>query len=109
MPHIKGDAANLEMVHIYNSEHIVVKELEISNKGERIRPRLNGFFVELYNLYTGILIHDGNGFKKYDGSFDKNMWYDANDKNWDKLIDFVKDKKVPLNNKEIPVLEIIGY
>ena len=65
-------------------------------------------FIE-NNLFTGMLIYDGNGFIKYNGNFDKNMWYDANDKNWDKLIDFVKDKKITLENKEIPVLEIIGY
>lgn len=35
MPHIKGDATELEMVHIYNSEHIVVRDLEISNKGKK--------------------------------------------------------------------------
>lgn len=65
-------------------------------------------FIE-NNLYVGPLIHTGNGFKKYEGKFDKLMWYDAKDENWNKLVEFVKDKKVSLNGKEIPVLEIIGY
>lgn len=48
-PHIKGDASSLEMLHIYNSEHIIVRDIEVSNKGARIRPHLSGVLVEAYN------------------------------------------------------------
>jgi len=48
-PYIKGDATQLEMVHLFNSEYIVVRDLEISNKGERIKPHLTGLLVELHN------------------------------------------------------------
>lgn len=48
-PHLKGDATYLQMVHIYNSEHVVIRDLEISNKGTEIRPYLSGLLVELYN------------------------------------------------------------
>jgi hypothetical protein len=61
------------------------------------------------NLFIGPLNAPSSGFTKYDGKFNRAMWYDANDKNWDKLIDFVKDKTVPVNGREIPVLEIIGF
>lgn len=37
------------------------------------------------------------------------MWYDPKDENWDKLIEFVKNKTVVINGQELPVLEIIGY
>lgn len=64
-PHIKGDASELQMVHIYNSENIVVRDLEISNKGKRIRPHLRGLFVEVYNYgkaenitIDNLFIHD---------------------------------------------------
>lgn len=60
------------------------------------------------NLFIGPLKTPSTGFAQYAGKFDRNMWYDANDTNWDKLIDFVKDKTVPIGGKEIQVLEIIG-
>jgi hypothetical protein len=37
------------------------------------------------------------------------MWYDEQDENWNRLIGFVKDKAVPLDGRDISVLEIIGY
>ena len=61
------------------------------------------------NYYVGPLKYSGSGFKKHDGKFDKAMWYDSQDEHWNKLIEFVKDKKVVLQGKEIPVLDIIGY
>ena len=68
LPHIRGNAENLEMVHIYNSEHVVVRDLEISNKGEKIRPYLSGLLVELYNYgkaesitIENLFIHDVYG------------------------------------------------
>lgn len=48
-PHIKGDASELEMLHIYNSENVIVRDIEVSNKGKRIRPHLSGVLVEAYN------------------------------------------------------------
>lgn len=74
-PHLKGDASELEMMHIYNSEHIVIRDLEISNKGEKIRPHLNGLLVELYNYgkakditVDNLFVHDVFGsLRKGDG------------------------------------------
>lgn len=60
------------------------------------------------NLFVGPLVKM-KGFEKYEGKFDKAMWYDPKDENWNKLIDFVKDKKVILDGKEVSVLDIIGY
>ena len=67
-PHIKGDATELEMVHVFNSEYVVVRDLEISNKGERIRPYLSGLLVELHNYgkanditVDNLFIHDVYG------------------------------------------------
>jgi hypothetical protein len=62
-----------------------------------------------HNLYVGELKNPAKGFDKYNGNFNKALWYSESDENWDKLINFVKDKTVPLNGKEIKVLEIIGY
>ena len=67
----------------------------------------NNFFEG--NLYIGDLTTPASGFKKYNGNFDKNMWYDAKDENWNKLIEFAKDKTVLLDGKEIPILEVIGF
>ena len=68
LPHIKGDASELEMLYIYNSEHIVVRDIEISNRGSRIRPHLSGVKVELYNYGEGrditldrLYVHDVYG------------------------------------------------
>lgn len=65
-------------------------------------------FIE-NNLYVGPLKYTGSGFKKYGDKFDKAMWYGSKDENWNKLIEFVKDKSVFLNGRETPILEIIGY
>lgn len=48
-PHLAGDASELQMLHIYNSEHLVVRDLEVSNKGPKIRPHLSGVLLEIYN------------------------------------------------------------
>lgn len=61
------------------------------------------------NLYVGPLKVPATGFVKHNGRFDKSVWYDAKDENWNKLIEFVKDKKIPIDGKEIPVWEIIGF
>ena len=61
------------------------------------------------NLYVGDLKTPASGFTRYSGKFDKSMWYDAKDENWNKLIEFLKDKEVPVSGKQIPVLDIIGF
>jgi len=58
------------------------------------------------NLWIGT---SANGFEPYDGEFNRAMWYDEYDENWDRLLEFVGDKTLPLNGQEISVLEIIGY
>jgi hypothetical protein len=58
---------------------------------------------------VGDLKTPDTGFSRHPGRFNQAMWYDEKDKNWDKMIGFLKDKKVPVNGKEIPVLEIVGY
>lgn len=67
-PHIKGDATESSMLHIYNSEHVVVRDIEISNKGEKIRPRISGVLVEVYNYgraaditLDNLFVHDVYG------------------------------------------------
>ena len=67
-PHIRGDASALQAVHIFNSEYLVIRDLEISNKGKKIRPHLSGLLVELKNygvarniLIDNLYIHDVYG------------------------------------------------
>lgn len=60
------------------------------------------------NQYVGPLEVTTDGFISYEGDFNKQLWYDETDENWDKLIEFVKDKTVPLFGKEVPVLDIIN-
>lgn len=60
------------------------------------------------NLYVGDLKTPASGFDRYDGLFDKKMWYNSQDENWKKLLHFVKDKTVQINGEFIPVLNIIG-
>jgi hypothetical protein len=67
----------------------------------------NNFFEN--NLFVGNLRAPKSGFESYNGKFDRAMWFDDNDENWTRLIEFVRDKTVPLNGQEISVLEIIGY
>ena len=38
----------------------------------------------------------------------KSLWYNAEDKNWNILLDFLKDKTIPINGKELKVLDVIG-
>ncbi len=67
----------------------------------------NNFFEA--NYYIGSLITPENGFDAYKGKFNKKMWFNAKDENWQKLISFVKDKTVLLDGKELPVLKLIGW
>ncbi|MBP1637216.1 MAG: hypothetical protein H6Q18_5 [Bacteroidetes bacterium] len=68
LPHIKGNGTETEMLHIYNSEHLIVNDIEISNKGEKAYPNITGLLVELYNFGTAknikvenLYIHDVYG------------------------------------------------
>ncbi len=78
-PWIRGNASHLSMLHIYNSEYLVVRDIEISNKGKKIRPHLDGLLVELYNYgiaknisIENLYIHDVYGsLIKGEGSKDK--------------------------------------
>jgi len=60
------------------------------------------------NSYTGLLKGECDGFSRFSGPFDKNLWYDPSEPDWDTLIEFLKDKSVIVNGVEIPVLELIG-
>ena len=48
------------------------------------------------------------GFTNYKSEFNKSMWYDAKDENWNKLLKFVGDKTISINGKELKVTDIIG-
>ncbi len=67
----------------------------------------NNFFEA--NYYIGPLSNPGNGFEVYKVKFNKEMWYNNKNENWEKLISFVKDKTVLLDGKKVPVLKLIGW
>ncbi len=67
-PHIKGDASKMDAVHVFNSEYVVIRDLEISNKGDTAVDGLNGLLVELLNYGTAhditidnLFVHDVTG------------------------------------------------
>jgi hypothetical protein len=67
-PHLKGDASHLAMLQVHNSENIVIRDLEISNKGQKIRPYLSGLLVDLLNYgvarnitIENLFVHDVYG------------------------------------------------
>ncbi len=67
-PHIQMDGSVLQAVHIYNSEHIVIRDVEISNRGAEAVVGLNGLLVELSNCGTArnitvdnLFVHDVYG------------------------------------------------
>lgn len=59
------------------------------------------------NVFVGKLQTPDFGFNKNDGPFNKSIWYNSEDENWDKLINFLSDKTIPINGKEMKVLDII--
>jgi hypothetical protein len=61
------------------------------------------------NRYTGELNHPGKGFENFAGKFDRKLWYEKSDSNWNTLVDFVKDRMVTLNGRQVRVLDVIGY
>jgi alpha-N-arabinofuranosidase len=67
-PHIKADGRYNQAVHVVNSEHIVIRDLEISNRGENPIDGINGLLVELKDYGTAreitidnLYIHDVYG------------------------------------------------
>jgi len=61
------------------------------------------------NQYVGKLLHPGEGFTRYEGQFNMNLWYEKSDTNWNTLVDFIKDRMITVKGKEMRVLDIIGY
>jgi hypothetical protein len=80
--------------------------VEEPNRMVDLTKSTNTFFEN--NLFIGDLKTPEEGFKKYNGSFNQEMWLDRNDPNWQNLLRFVSDKTIPVNGVEIPVLQIIG-
>lgn len=60
------------------------------------------------NLYVGPVTDAREGFTNYNGVFNKQMWYDAKDENWDKLLNFIGDKTIPIHGVQMRIKEIIG-
>lgn len=89
---------------LFLGNYLSVSEPTILAKEEK---SLNNLYSN--NFFVGSLQTPQTGFTEYNGRFDQKMWYDKTDANWNKLIEFVKDKTVPLNGEEIPVLKLIGY
>jgi hypothetical protein len=89
---------------IFRNNYIHAAEPVICAKEE---ASVNNEYAD--NLFTGALQTPAKGFVQHNGIFDKAIWYDKKDENWDKLIDFVKDKTIPVAGRETPVWDIIGY
>jgi hypothetical protein len=87
----------------FNDNFIFVEE---PNLMADLTNSTNTFFEG--NLFIGDLKTPAKGFAVYPGIFDRAMWYDKEDANWDKLLKFVSDKSVTLNGEKVPVLQIIG-
>lgn len=49
-PYVKGNGVDTATVHIFNSENIVVRDLEISNKADEPKAGLFGLWMELDNF-----------------------------------------------------------
>lgn len=88
---------------IFRNNFIFLAE---ANRMADLTKSTNTFFDK--NLFVGELTTPAYGFTRYNGDFNKDMWYDNNDGNWDKLLKFVRDKTIPVNGTEIPVWKIIG-
>ncbi|WP_205410036.1 right-handed parallel beta-helix repeat-containing protein [Flavihumibacter solisilvae] len=67
----------------------------------------NHFFDN--NRYVGSLEVPAQGFEAHQGKFDSSFWYDSTDAHWKKLVSFLRDKKVPLDGRNVPVLELLGF
>ncbi len=86
------------------NNHIFVAEPTLALESTR---STNNFFDD--NLFIGKLTVPESGFVKYNGRFDRTMWYDPKNKNWEKLIRFLEGKSITLNGKAMKVLDIIGW
>ncbi|HEX2394805.1 MAG TPA: right-handed parallel beta-helix repeat-containing protein [Bacteroidales bacterium] len=60
------------------------------------------------NIYSGILAGDLNGFSQENEQSGSKLWYDRSDKNWDILLNFLKDKTIVLNGENKHVWDILG-
>jgi hypothetical protein len=80
---------------------------EEPNLAVNIENSTNHFFEN--NQYVGELKTPAAGFAPYEGQFGRSMWFDSTDGNWHKLVSFLKDKTVPLDGRDVPVLTILGY
>jgi alpha-N-arabinofuranosidase len=67
-PHVKVDGKFNDGVHLFNSEHVVIRDLEISNRGEIPVDGISGIRVELKDYGTAqditldnLFIHDVYG------------------------------------------------
>lgn len=81
----------------------------VSEEAVAVKEELAKNNVYQGNKFTGRLITPSTGFERHEGVFDKNLWYNQGDKNWDILIGFLKDKTIPVGGKELKVLDILGY
>lgn len=67
-PHIRAEGRQNEAVHVFNSEHMVVRDLEISNRGPEPVDGINGLLVEIKDYGTArditidnLYVHDVYG------------------------------------------------
>src|SRR6185312_6459599 len=67
-PFIKADGLQPQAVHVFNSEHFVIRDLELSNTSAKPADKINGLLVELYNYGKGkdividnLFVHDVKG------------------------------------------------
>jgi alpha-N-arabinofuranosidase len=67
-PHIQAGGRFRDGVHLFNSEHVVIRDLEISNRGEIPQDGISGILVELKDYGTAkditldhLYIHDVYG------------------------------------------------
>ena len=89
----------------FNSNFIILEEP--NRLGDLTNSTRNYF---LGNKYVGTLITEGiAGFEKAEGKFNSSFWLDSNDNNWSKLIEFLRDKSVPIDGKEVKVLKLLGF
>jgi len=61
------------------------------------------------NIFEGELSGFHSGFQHAEKPFNSKIWFNKNDSNWIKLIDFVKDKSVKINGSEQKIIDLIGY
>lgn len=60
------------------------------------------------NLVTGSLLKPESGFLLTDTVFNRQLWYDPSDANWDTLITFILNKTIVCGGQEMRVPDLIG-